>query len=522
MTVTKRTLFIPQLLVLVTLVLLTLLDLNPQALVALLCAALMGLWIAGAFVEPFSLLLSALALAGTTNTLSHLQIEGIPFSVNGLLTAGVGVACALALVVHFRYQFRTLTQIRQWILESSPLSLLLLWAVLRTPGAPNMGDAISDLLIWTALFLLYVFARAYWIAFPHMLIAGEQAFLYIGFLTVAMVATEALLGNIEVNYTSTEKSLGIHTTVGARAVPFFFTLATIPVLLHLCFNREKSRNIRWLLIALIVVMAIWNYFSLARTSFLGLGGIVLPLALLRPRSLWKAASMVLIGTLITSGIILSPLYPRPTLVDLDTVVTLERADSQTGNDDVETDSADDNKPSNGPLRVRLDQSAIRVLSFGRTSAWEYLINEGLRNNPIIGLGTGAARSYVPAEFPSLDHPHNDFIRAFFDLGMIGLLIFALTWAYRTLRVWFNWMRSRPGSAAAYLNLSAMLATLYVLLGFVIENFIVYFSIMAPVWLLIAMADASIVQTESPPESETELIEIRNASKVKKHQFSSAR
>src|SRR5690606_7710969 len=107
MTVIKRTLFIPQLLVLIALVLLTLLDLNPQALVAVLCAALMGLWIAGAFVEPFSLLLCPLALAGTTSVLSPLRISGVPFSVNGLLGAGIAAACGLAVLHHYPRQFRT-------------------------------------------------------------------------------------------------------------------------------------------------------------------------------------------------------------------------------------------------------------------------------------------------------------------------------------------------------------------------------------------------------------------------------
>ena len=134
MTVTKRTLFIPQLLVLVTLVLLTLLDLNPQALVALLCAALMGLWIAGAFVEPFSLLLSALALAGTTSVLSLLHISGVPFSVNGYLSQGS--------VAHAGWRSCFTTGTCFVLCPASPLaageralSLLLVWALISHVSA---------------------------------------------------------------------------------------------------------------------------------------------------------------------------------------------------------------------------------------------------------------------------------------------------------------------------------------------------------------------------------------------------
>lgn len=491
MTFDKRSLFIPQLLTLSALLLLTLLDFNPRVIVALLCTGLVGLWFAAAFVEPFSLLLSTLALAGTTNTLSHLYVDGVAFSVNGLLTAGLGAASGLAVVVHYRHQFRTVSQIRRWLLESAPISLLLLWAMIRTPGAPSLSNAISDLLIWGALLLVYVLARAYWTDHPYMLAVGEQAFLYVGFLTLIMIVGEALFGNLQVNYSSTEITLGIHTTVGARGVPFFFTLATIPVLLHLRFDRAKRANIRRLLMALIGVMAIWNYFSLARTSLLGLGGIVLPLALLRPRTLWKAASLVVGGAVITSGIILSPLYPRPTFVELDNVITIEsQNDTEPG---ATNDTAGSGKTS---PQVQVNSDAIRTLSFGRSSAWQYLINEGLRNNPIVGVGTGASRSYVPTEFSGLDHPHNDFIRAFFDLGVIGLLIFGISWAYKTLKLWLNWKRSRPYSSVAYHNLTAVLAVLYTLLGFLIENFIVYFAMMAPVWLLIAMADVSTAHAES--------------------------
>src|SRR5690606_22567753 len=103
-------------------------------------------------------------------------------------------------------------------------------------------------------------------------------------------------------------------------------------------------------------------------------------------------------------------------VELDNVITIEsQNDTEPG---ATNDTAGSGKTS---LQVQVNSDAIRTLSFGRSSAWQYLINEGLRNNPIVGVGTGASRSYVPTEFSGLDHPHNDFIRAFFDLGVIGLL-----------------------------------------------------------------------------------------------------
>src|SRR5690606_18716051 len=107
--------------------------------------------------------------------------------------------CGLAVLLHYRRQFRTPAQLRRWLLESAPLSLLLAWALVRTPGAPSLSDAISDILIWGALLLVFVLARAHWVEHPDMLPVGARAFLYVGFLTLGMIVVDALLGNVFFN-----------------------------------------------------------------------------------------------------------------------------------------------------------------------------------------------------------------------------------------------------------------------------------------------------------------------------------
>lgn len=492
MTVTKLTLFTPQLLVLITLVLVTLLGLNPQALVALLCVGLMGLWIAGAFVEPFSLLLSALALAGTTSVLSLLHINGVPFSVNGLLTAGLGAACALAVVVHFRYQFRTPRQIRELLWESAPLSLLLSWALLRTPSAPSLSNAISDILIWSTVILVYALARAYWFENPGALAAGETAFLYVAFLTLIVIVIDALLGNVFFNTTDRAFSPGLHTSLGPRITPQFFGLALVPLLGLLRFGHAPQRISRWLPLSLIAVLSAWIFFSLGRTSLLGAAGVVFPLMLLAPRTLWKAVVIVVVGVALTAVLIESPLYPRPKIGSLASVINVEDNDAIAEGGQGE---------SEGRPRVSFDAALLRDITFGRSAAWEYLIEKVVNEHPILGFGTGASRGAVKEVISTWDNPHNDYLRIFFDFGAVGLLTFVLSWASRLLICWWTWVRQAPNTPVAVYNFVALVAGGYILLNFMTDNFVAYFYIMGPFGLLLAMATAATLHVEALEETE---------------------
>src|SRR5690606_25901229 len=152
-------------------------------------------------------------------------------------------------------------------------SLLLAWALVRTPGAPSLSDAISDILIWGALLLVFVLARAHWVEHPDMLPVGARAFLYVGFLTLGMIVVDALLGNVFFNESSPLITPGLHTTAGARTIPAFFGMALVPVLAFLRFEHAAPRANRWLIAGLAAVMAMWIYFSLGRAALLGAAGV---------------------------------------------------------------------------------------------------------------------------------------------------------------------------------------------------------------------------------------------------------
>src|SRR5690554_4940225 len=484
-----RSLFVPQFILTSVLLLLTLLGTEAPLLFLILTSALIGTWLLGAIIAPFSLLLSALTFAGTVGVMGLVHIYSIPFSVNGLLTVGLGAACGLAIAIHYREQFRTVSQLRRWLVESLPFSLLLAMGLVRTLSAPVLSDAISDILIWSAVLLVYVLARAYWTKHPEMLPTGEKAFVYIAFLPPATIVIDALLGNVYFN-TNPSVSLGLQSTSGARSLPIFFGLALAPLLTQLRTQTKQVNLDRKYLLALSAVLFLWVYFSLARMALLATGGIVLPLTLFMPRALWKAAAVVIVAVGLTAAVIQSPLFPRPSLVDVSSIVTVEE----------EKVSSDGEEGTSTGTRLRINKGILQGFSFGRTDAWEYLIETGIEEKPLLRFGTGASRSYVKIPIPGFEHPHNDYIRVFFDFGIIGLIAFLSSWVFKLLTLWKRWTQFAPTAPMALHSFVALTAAGYVLLNAVTDNPIVYFFVMGPLALLIAMADATAVQSDPHIES----------------------
>jgi len=488
MNLRRHGLFLSQLFVIAVLVLFTQVHVSSQLALIVLCASLIGLWVAGAIVAPVSLVLSAFALSGTVGILGHQHIDGIPFSVNGILVANLGAISALTVVLHYRQLFKTPRQLRQWVFDSAPFLLFLLWAIIRLPATPSFERATSDILIWGAVFGVYMLARAYWITHPQQRAEGDNFFVYTALFLMATVLIDALLGNIHINFTSSASPLGIHTISGARSMPPFLALIMTPMLVQLRFNRWKTRLIQGLAIGMVLLLGAWVYFSLARITLTGLLGVVVPLTLLRPRGIWKAGAAMAVASIATVVLILSPLYPRPTMVKLDAIVTAEEAD--------------DSSNGNSEIRVHVNTDALRGLTFGRSNTWEYLLTE-LRHDPtalIFGFGPGASYITVKAVNPGFDHPHNDYLRIFFDLGLIGLLIFLGSWAYKTLRLWLNWLHFEVDSPVATRNFVALVATINVFVGFLTDNFLVYFFMMGMLALIHARADAAIVNREATAQT----------------------
>lgn len=61
---------------------------------------------------------------------------------------------------------------------------------------------------------------------------------------------------------------------------------------------------------------------------------------------------------------------------------------------------------------------------GRNVAWPDIWEEAWKR-PIFGAGVGSSAAFVETVWPGVTHPHNDYLRIGFELGLTGLAIFVL-------------------------------------------------------------------------------------------------
>jgi O-antigen ligase len=58
---------------------------------------------------------------------------------------------------------------------------------------------------------------------------------------------------------------------------------------------------------------------------------------------------------------------------------------------------------------------------GRFNVWKLLWTHGQDHQPF-GSGIGAASRAIQQVYPGIEHPHNEYLRLWFDFGMVGMLI----------------------------------------------------------------------------------------------------
>jgi len=119
-----------------------------------------------------------------------------------------------------------------------------------------------------------------------------------------------------------------------------------------------------------------------------------------------------------------------------------------------------------PLRSRflggdkaLSYGDLSFSTSGRSKIWELLLSE--QDHWLLGNGLGAAAQLVQ-ERTQIDHPHNEYLRFYFDFGMIGLSLFVLGYLLLVWRVFTNARRTdHPlhwGTFAALLGIGVLAFT----------------------------------------------------------------
>lgn len=138
-----------------------------------------------------------------------------------------------------------------------------------------------------------------------------------------------------------------------------------------------------------------------------------------------------------------------------------------------------------------DQEESMINTSGRTIVWLVMVENALKR-PFWGYGTGSSEVFIrAAQLPGLDHPHEEYLRVWHDLGIVGVALFLLAWIgrlYRHLKLW----RSLDGSPnLAQPHMAASLGCLALMLSFLTDNTLIYTPAQIPVFLLFAIADRSV-------------------------------
>jgi hypothetical protein len=124
---------------------------------------------------------------------------------------------------------------------------------------------------------------------------------------------------------------------------------------------------------------------------------------------------------------------------------------------------------------------LNISTQGRFQIWQTVLSHA-EDNRVFGHGVGAASRLVTLYYPGLDHPHDEYLRFYFDFGIVGAALFFIGYATLGWRVWLNARLSDHP-----LHWSAFIALLGVALAAVTDNPFVYPFVMLPLGSLIGLS-----------------------------------
>ena len=79
---------------------------------------------------------------------------------------------------------------------------------------------------------------------------------------------------------------------------------------------------------------------------------------------------------------------------------------------------------------------ISISTQGRSTFWELLVSHA-EQHWAFGGGVGSAARLISAFIPGQSHPHNDFLRFYFEFGLVGVTLFAVGYLLLLVRVFRN-------------------------------------------------------------------------------------
>jgi O-antigen ligase len=397
-------------------------------------------------LSPQWIIYFALAVSTLTGGPALPEIPGFNFGVHGLFTTAILISSVITLIVHW-------SRVRSsWWIGLVPFLVFLAWTFMRSIGSPSLSVAVTHCIILsTPIVLLPVVL----LAVAEMKVERlENIFFLFTLVPVLILAAGFLFGFVYA------VPFGFFTPFGSRSLDLFLLIALCFLLATARFHH--SRNIRLAATGLSILMIGIVILGLSRIVAAIIFGIVIPLILFIPG--FKKETSGLFGLLLffAGGIVfvLILLYRSFHTLELNRMVYFFSSD--------------------------------------RFTVWPVVIRESLQS-PLFGHGTGAVQLLTQA-ISKYDHPHNDFLRIFYDQGCIGLTLFLAAWFHRIvhhLRTWWKNKNIGAGTIAYRMHLASLLAAIGIFTSFLTDNTLMYVFILMPAFILFALADAASSSRNAP-------------------------
>ena len=133
------------------------------------------------------------------------------------------------------------------------------------------------------------------------------------------------------------------------------------------------------------------------------------------------------------------------------------------------------------------RGGVAVNVMGRSELWRATWDAAMRH-PVVGGGVGSAEAVVRTASPSDDNPHNDFLRVFHDLGLLGFVLLGLALLEPAASCAAACRASpRTDRELKSVHLAAVLMLIALALGMTTDNPLVYLFVLAPVAVVVGIS-----------------------------------
>lgn len=144
----------------------------------------------------------------------------------------------------------------------------------------------------------------------------------------------------------------------------------------------------------------------------------------------------------------------------------------------------------------IDEGLKGVHTAGRNIVWPVVYMYAIER-PVMGWGLGTARQLVATLFVGKKdvteyHPHNEYLQAFHDLGLLGVGLLVVSWGMLLIQFWRRWEQAANPSMAKW-NMAAAFAVSAVVISLLTDNTLHYPGVIVPSMIVATIADLMIAQ-----------------------------